>query len=460
MAQVLSEEREYIRLSDHPVGIAEGIQAPLRDGAHDVQRQTSMLVTCDDIKQEKDVDIKQENNIDLKQGIDTEKDSSNSAQLSTTTKPDVATQSHINLVSEDQVNSSMESVPSTITDKEKAITLSQVESQQPAALHHKLVDPAEYYESAVSEEGFPNNSGLVIASQSQLAVEDATRAQAADLTNTRPPTYVLEAYNSLFLMFYDQDPGLTRTSPVVALSQIEPITRLAEYYGCMSSVRSRLSEILAVFGHQLFKAVSDDPYPWLKISVSLRDTWMFTEAMIHYVGKNFNATQRIFKNVKLPEKVISLLKFKIECLKTANDTFVMKMFLSTICVDDERKLLCHQGQEHRDTGIIVALWSEWFRNALHVCTVTGTGYADLYRIISTGGQAYLDNQEVKKSYETLTGVVPSEEQEDKMSGDMALMKKHAQTEVKALVDHLAMVDQSSTTWLTCTRIDANELPWL
>ena len=443
IAEVANEQSNISSLFKHPEHATKDDQVSLNDNHQNAQQQSMMAATSEGmrqdtdtgIKKEVDLETKQDTDTDIKQGVDDKNDFAGPQEIPTF-KHDVPSQSQLNGNIICSVDGSAEADSSGMNRRD-------------------------FPQTSSSEKSLFMSNDLTNSSRThQPRAESTTLLQRMNSSKKMPPTSVLEAYKSLFLIFYDAGPELSKTSPEKALSQAEDILLLAKYYKCLPTVRCRLSEFLALFGHDLFKAISNDPSRWLKVSVDLQDAYIFNEALIHFVGKNFNASEQVIRDLEFPAKVIPVLKEKMRVLKEAVEAFNMKMLVNSIKAGSVGNLLSQPGQDGHDTWFINVLWTDWFRNALHPCTVSGTGHAQLYRTISIGGQVYLDDQEVMKSYKALRGTEPSEAQQATLKDDMTQMKEYAQKEVTGLVNHFAMAARMSVTWLTCTRLDAGELPWL
>jgi len=214
----------------------------------------------------------------------------------------------------------------------------------------------------------------------------------------------------------------------------------------------------------LWKSIADSPIVWAELGRRVRSPGIFTEAVVHIVGK-WKMLDADSKR-ELPKDIQKLCKRKWEELELAKRAIEIRI------AGHYPPFLCrnHADKPHR-TAYASNIYS-WmalccFRQFLSQSGNDGKnrladdgGYA-WYKAFAQGGDAYLDHEDLRvfHSYFPMSSKACSV-----LEAHMNVLKGEIKEFVKDLMKVRTHVDPAnldgvSKPWLTCTVVDKNDLPW-
>ena len=274
----------------------------------------------------------------------------------------------------------------------------------------------------------------------------------------------VEAHHNLFLIFYDSSPELDNNDVNNAFDQIEHIVRLAKLYCCIDALRHCLiNHIFQRFGHELCKAILDNPPRWLLLSIDLSCAPIFKQAMVHLVGMYPHYPWIAYPPSKIPPCVLSLIRDKVDELRILRASINEELFASSISIQGKSLTFTENFEKPGfGTWFVVQIWQDWLRESIWKHTAAKHDMGTMYRLLAKGGSAYLDHRDV---YDRLIADKCNKDSswdKEDVEDDLNIMKDFARKKVKDLVVNNSMLDveESGIQHLTCTHIRNDELPWV
>lgn len=160
-------------------------------------------------------------------------------------------------------------------------------------------------------------------------------AQSASITPeeqviTNP---VLRDYDNLFRTFYNYAPSLNPTYLPSAYSECKSLLSLADMYDALPVVGPRIDHHLLRFSSRLFKQIAKYPPSYLKLGYLARSRIIFTEALIHVVGRwpvDQPHLQGDDIGYEMPESMIELIEDKVDELEEMKAKVEAKLFRLTL----------------------------------------------------------------------------------------------------------------------------------
>ena len=273
----------------------------------------------------------------------------------------------------------------------------------------------------------------------------------------------VEAHHNLFLIFYNSPPELDGNDINNAFDQIEHIVLLAKLYHCIHVLRRCfIDHIFQLLGHELGKAILDNPPRWLLLSIDLSCAPIFKQAMVHIVGMYPHYPWTAYPPSKIPSRILGLIRKKVDQLRILRATIDEELFASSISFQGKSLTFIENFEKPGfGTWFVVQIWQDWLRQSTWGHTAANYGVGTTYRLLAKGGSAYLDHREV---YDRLIADKCNDDNcwdiED-VENDLNIMKDFAQKTVKDLVVNNSMfdVEEAGIQHLTCTYIRNDELPW-
>ncbi|KAI5809753.1 hypothetical protein DFH27DRAFT_159112 [Peziza echinospora] len=123
--------------------------------------------------------------------------------------------------------------------------------------------------------------------------------------------YTQNAYENLFLIYYNFTPTYIMRSKAPAEQCYFRLAEVAEKYGSLRAISTRLDHDLISLGDTLWLHVFWDPISWLALSLKIRSAAIFREATIHIIGRGQIITHLArITAIKTPLKVIALMQHK------------------------------------------------------------------------------------------------------------------------------------------------------
>ncbi len=175
---------------------------------------------------------------------------------------------------------------------------------------------------------FRSMANLSLGAQSTIHLPPSHQPQDQAITNP-----MLRDYDNLFRIFYNYAPALNPTYLPSAYSECKSLLSLADMYDALPVVGSRVDHHLLRFSSRLFKQIAKYPPSYLKLGYLARSRIIFTEALIHVVGRwplDRPHLQGDTIGYEVPESVIELIEDKVDELEEMKAKVEAKLFRLTL----------------------------------------------------------------------------------------------------------------------------------
>ena len=366
---------------------------------------------------------------------------------------------------------------------------------QPALPPPRSKPPAAY-----SGGFFRSMANLTLGSgHSTTHLASAIHPQEQPITNP-----LLRDYDNLFRIFYNHAPSLNPTYLPSAYSECKSLLSLADMYDALPVVGPRIDHHLLRFSSRLFKQIAKYPPSYLKLGYLARSRIIFTEALIHVVGRwPLDLPHLRGDNIgyEVPESVIELIEDKVDELDETKAKVEAKLFRLTLTTSRGERV--NPGNDYLG-WLAMSLLRQWLAenttppvqgilrtpatppgsraqgaaqqqptppsNPPAVSMNTGR----IYRALgSTNPQAYLPHDELKRFLKLQPSGTPSSssylytrDNLRRFERKIDQMKNLARDAVKPLTRNFLELDlrtgeegSSLVQYLTCTRVEEGEVPW-
>lgn len=206
--------------------------------------------------------------------------------------------------------------------------------------------------------------------------------------------------------------------------------------------------------HHLFQKAASDPTYALKFAEMIQNGELFREATIHLVGclpkEGWNDPDNDFS-----DRTLNLIKSKHAELQEAIIDFKDSLTDNAIVEDDRYVGFRSDGNSPLCSWVVMNMWREEFRKRMRLTPIKERGL--FFEELREGGDAYMR----ANSVESLVRKNLPHEAWDTVEEDLALMKDWAAYKVRPfLVDNSSLnLAEEGVTWLTCTELSDEELPW-
>ncbi|TEY37436.1 hypothetical protein BOTCAL_0518g00050 [Botryotinia calthae] len=283
---------------------------------------------------------------------------------------------------------------------------------------------------------------------------------------------MLDAMHSLFLCFYGCNPGISTTDMAVAMKQATVLVKLATVYNSLKIVRPHIIVSLLSHGRNLYSAIRDDPPRFLVQAYKLKCTPIFKEALIHIVGQ-YPSWPWPTPQSQLGLNLGQIIDKKFDDLQHMRFKVNGPLFQSCIVKDKVRVSINNLDRSTFDIWVIVQIWHDWLSQQLRHCTLVQRHKhrnveKNMYRLIAQGGDAYLKIDDVMAMIEPFRAGSETREwghwKKDQVELQLRILKEHAAMKVVDLLDNELMGDTGGKAgeieYLTCTKVDEHELPWV
>ncbi|CAK3763823.1 Hypothetical predicted protein [Lecanosticta acicola] len=139
-----------------------------------------------------------------------------------------------------------------------------------------------------------------------------------------PGDEVLKDYDNLFRTMYQHPPSLDSVNIATAYTECKALLHLADMYDALEIVGTRVDHHLLRFGARLFKQIAKYPPSYLKLAFLARSRTIFTESLIHVVGQWPSAAPQLRGQVET--SVMELLEDKVDELREMEERVEFKLW--------------------------------------------------------------------------------------------------------------------------------------
>ncbi|OGM41443.1 hypothetical protein ABOM_010090 [Aspergillus bombycis] len=267
---------------------------------------------------------------------------------------------------------------------------------------------------------------------------------------------------NMFKILYDLCPLLDQGGLQNVLCHCWDLVNLADCLRATRAVFPAIVDALQELGPHVYALIAEDPINWIKLGTYMRSALIFKEAAIHIIG-NWNALEDDLDY--LPSVVHELCESKQAQLVEFKQALEARML--TCCPYTTLPMAsCTEDMATpcvKDFGMWTAMtyYSQWFCMAVaeNRTYYARDGGAAFYRAIYAGGDAYLDTEEQANTNAFRMSAYKA------MILDKALniLKGEMSKFVSVLLINESHYDpdlMGDLPYLTCCKVDDEELPWV
>lgn len=117
-----------------------------------------------------------------------------------------------------------------------------------------------------------------------LSNHSRSSSNSAQPDPLHPSELLVQAYDSLFRIFYNFSPSLDGVDIAHAYVECKALLQLADMYDALEVVGPRVDHHLLRFGTKLWKQIAKYPPSYLRIGYLAKSRAIFSEAVVHVVG--------------------------------------------------------------------------------------------------------------------------------------------------------------------------------
>ena len=282
---------------------------------------------------------------------------------------------------------------------------------------------------------------------------------------------IFRAYTQIFGAFYNIAPELSSTDIRAATFQAEHTVSVAQRLGCISLISPYISNALLQHRQALYKAILMDAPRYLILSLSLENTFIYTEALIHLIGA-YPCSPWPTPHTALPSATRALIALKAEQLDKEVLEVERALLLLTIVHGPRNQPYRYEVSSEFDTWFVIQIFRDTLSSILRsndaskALTLKRGGF---FRKISRGGSAYMAFEDVRQ---VLLRVMPSAV--ETLREDLNDLKDAAKKEVEELARNESSLDWDEVArtevvtrevkrvkaeWLTCAKVEEKDVPW-
>ena len=342
----------------------------------------------------------------------------------------------------------------------------------------------------------PARSNSFFRSMANLTIHGYSQS-TTNLPANPPPdpaslSPLIRDYDNLFRTFYNYTPQLNNVNIASAYSECKALLALADMYDCLPIIGSRVDHHLLRFSSRLFKQIAKYPPSYLRLGYLSRSRIIFSEALTHVVGQ-WPQPQPYLQDT-VPESVLELIEDKVDELDELRSKVEMKLFRLTLTTSRGDRVT--PANDYLG-WLAMSLFRQWvaenttpppapiLKNNTARATNANLQNSPLpplpppvntgriYRLIgSTNSQGYLHHEELKRflklqpsaSSSTRDSSLYSRDNLRRFERKVEEVKNIARDLVKPLTRNFLELDMSGEQgrgipYLTCTKLEDNEIPW-
>ncbi|KAF7587980.1 hypothetical protein BBP40_006456 [Aspergillus hancockii] len=276
------------------------------------------------------------------------------------------------------------------------------------------------------------------------------------------PENIRHLWANIFRIFYALSPSLDFEESKNILGHCWDLVNIADCIRATRAVFPAIESALQALGQRFYSLVAEDPINWIKLGTYMRSAPIFKEAAIHVIG-NWNALEDDLDY--LPSAVHEL------CESKQGDLLKMKKVAEIRILNHCPGTMMHRGTASEDKPISylrdISMWMamsfycEWFYEAIRDDRISSApdGGAAFYRAIHDGGNAYLNTEEQINSNAFPIGSKKSTTLDERLE----FVKDGVSAFVADLLvneSHYDPEEMGELPYLTCCKVDYEELPWI
>jgi hypothetical protein len=282
----------------------------------------------------------------------------------------------------------------------------------------------------------------------------ASMATAIDSPSDTNHADAVEIWDQVLGSFYNVPLRIPLQDIAATLSTSEQLVTTATNLGCLDLLSAPISTALQSHRHTLYAAISRDPARFLLLSLSLKDSNIYTESLIHIIGAH-PCWPWPTKRSSLPPFIHQLILTKASALDNLCHETERDLLLLTITVPTG-PVQPHLPSQF-DTWFTVQTFRDTLAQQIHALDCDrkkSLKRGTLFRKMRKG--EYMPYEEMRR---LMARVMPSAV--EGLEEDLGLLKECARGIVEEVCVDEGMVDgeREGVGWLTCVKIGREDIPW-
>ncbi|KAF2254017.1 hypothetical protein BU26DRAFT_418224, partial [Trematosphaeria pertusa] len=264
-------------------------------------------------------------------------------------------------------------------------------------------------------------------------------------------------YTQIFGIFYNIAPQVSTTDIGTTLVQSEELVKIAAELGCLCLLRPHLGNVFSQYRQALFLAIKSDPARWIQLAIVLENKSIYTECLVHLVGAH-PCWPWLTRRTALSQDLRKLIAGKSE-------------ELDRMCVEAERGVLLatiHLGRgpldpterNQTETWLVVQVFRDLLAqriDALDRDKRAALKRGTFFRAIVADKLEVLDSENVRKICQ---GTMNSDWKD--LVEDLRSLKNYAAEVIAEVAANELLIDPDACGigYLTCAKVELEEVPWL
>ncbi|EXJ79855.1 hypothetical protein A1O3_08140 [Capronia epimyces CBS 606.96] len=290
----------------------------------------------------------------------------------------------------------------------------------------------------------------------------ASAALLPDFDNGKVANNTYKAWDWLFGIFYNREPSFVNDALAKVIADISVLIECAESVGSIDHVRDVVDLALLRQDIMLWSSILGNPVAWLELGRRVRSPTIFSEAAIHLIGQWGTLPED--DKLNIPDDLRDFLEHKANELDLAKEAIELRIlghypqFMLRTAADKP-------GRPSYSSDIYmwmaVCFFRQWFAQSISDDRTRRApdGGLNFYTALYEGGQAYLTHLDFQEFHRYFPMSIKACHV---LEANMGVLKEDVKNFVSDLMvecTHLKRDDYPAITWLTCAKIDKDDLPW-
>lgn len=282
-----------------------------------------------------------------------------------------------------------------------------------------------------------------------------------DFENGRPENIINQAWDWLFGIFYNREPHFDDTNLATILACVMGLIEVAESIGSIDHIRDTVDLALMRQDNVLWSSIMGNPGVWVGLGRRVRSPAIYREAAVHLIGQWGTLSDE--EKQTIDEDVRNILQRKADELALAKEAIEMRIighypqFMTRIAGEKP-------GRPSYGHDIYmwqcVAFFRHWFAQNISDDRTRRApdGGLAFYKALHDGGDAYLTHEDFENFHRFFPMSIKAC---NVLEANMSVLKADIKQFVEALMaehTHLKRAEHNIT-WLTCAKIEKEDLPW-
>ncbi|KAI1618002.1 hypothetical protein EDD37DRAFT_251315 [Exophiala viscosa] len=282
-----------------------------------------------------------------------------------------------------------------------------------------------------------------------------------DNNNGKPANIINQAWEWLFGIFYNREPTFDDSGLASVLACVMALIEVSESIGALEHVCDIVDLALMRQDTVLWSAVMGDPNVWIELGRRVRSPAIYREAAIHLVGQWDVLSED--KKSRIGADIREILQRKADELALAKEAIELRI-LGHYPQFMTRTASSKPGRPTYSADIYmwmcVSFFRQWFAQGISDDRTRRApdGGLNFYAALHEGGGAYLTHMDFKTFHQFFPMSIKACHV---LEANMGVLKEDIKQFVGDLMTertHLKRAEHEIG-WLTCAKIEKEDLPW-